>query len=66
MGGGKSLKNAADAMQGEGEIEVNMIQVNQISILIKDSGKGIPSKMHKTIFELIHHQERDGVGFIIG
>ena len=46
------LKNAADAMQGEGEIEVNMIQVNQgVSILIKDSGKGIPSKMHKTIFE---------------
>ena len=29
-----------------------MIQVNQgVSILIKDSGKGIPSKMHKTIFE---------------
>ena len=46
------LKNAADAMQGEGEIEVNMTKVNQgVSILIKDSGKGIPSKMQKTIFE---------------
>ena len=46
------LKNAADAMQGEGEIEVNITKVNQgVSILIKDSGKGIPSKMQKTIFE---------------
>ena len=34
----KIFKNAADAMQGEGKIEVNMTKVNQgVSILIKDS-----------------------------
>ena len=46
------IKNAADAMQGEGKIYLNIEkQQNNIVIKVKDNGKGIPSSIQKTIFQ---------------
>ena len=46
------FKNAADAMQGKGIIEVQINKVNSgTSILIVDCGKGIQSHVQKNIFE---------------
>jgi signal transduction histidine kinase len=37
------LKNALDAMDGKGSIQITMSQENnQLNILVKDSGKGHP------------------------
>ena len=46
------LKNALDAMQGKGEIDVN-IAANDKSVMIdvSDTGKGIPKNNWKSIFE---------------
>jgi nitrogen-specific signal transduction histidine kinase len=45
-------KNAIDAINGEGKIQIKLIEENQkIIIDITDSGKGIPKSRHKTIFE---------------
>ncbi|HRS53836.1 MAG TPA: HAMP domain-containing sensor histidine kinase [Bacteroidales bacterium] len=44
-------KNAVDAMNGEGIIEIEIIIVNKFVYLdIKDTGKGIPRRQFKTIF----------------
>jgi signal transduction histidine kinase len=46
------IKNAADAMEGNGNIYLNMEkQQNSIVIKVKDNGKGIPSSIQKTIFQ---------------
>lgn len=46
------IKNAIDAMQGKGNIDVQLIDVkSEIQILITDTGKGIPKNLHKKIFE---------------
>lgn len=46
------FKNAIDAMQGKGNINVTLIsEVSEIQILIEDGGKGIPRRFHKKIFE---------------
>ena len=46
------MKNAADAMEGQGKIYFS-IKTNSSDIIINmtDGGKGIPSSMQKTIFE---------------
>jgi signal transduction histidine kinase len=46
------LKNALDAMQGKGEIDVNIV-ANDKSVMIdvSDTGKGIPKNNWKNIFE---------------
>lgn len=45
-------KNAIDAMNGEGSIEINVIDEIQVSYIdIRDTGKGLPSKLHKRIFQ---------------
>ncbi|MFC2138643.1 ATP-binding protein [Bacteroidota bacterium] len=44
-------KNAIDAMKGEGDIEMNLVENEKnIYIDIKDSGKGISKTKYKTIF----------------
>ena len=45
-------KNAADAMNGKGQIIINAIKIKdgRIAIDIEDSGKGIPKSQIKTIF----------------
>ncbi|MDO3693926.1 HAMP domain-containing sensor histidine kinase [Wenyingzhuangia sp. chi5] len=46
------IKNAIDAMQGKGNIDIQLINNNSgIQILITDTGKGIPKNLHKKIFE---------------
>ena len=46
------IKNAADAMEGNGNIYLSIEkQQNSIVIKVKDNGKGIPSSIHKTIFQ---------------
>ncbi|GGF63318.1 sensor histidine kinase [Wenyingzhuangia marina] len=46
------IKNAIDAMQGKGNIDIQLININSgIQILITDTGKGIPKNLHKKIFE---------------
>lgn len=46
------LKNALDAMEGEGHIELKVRRTgNQACIDISDSGKGIPSQVGERIFE---------------
>ena len=46
------IKNAADAMEGNGNIFLNIEkQQNSIVIKVKDNGKGIPSSIQKTIFQ---------------
>jgi two-component sensor histidine kinase len=46
------LRNALDAMDGEGTIEVNTYnEHNNLFIDITDSGKGISAGLHKTVFE---------------
>lgn len=45
-------KNAVDAISGEGEIKVEIIDNNKfVFIDISDTGKGIPRTKHKTIFK---------------
>ncbi|MGY5355390.1 sensor histidine kinase [Wenyingzhuangia sp. IMCC45467] len=46
------IKNAIDAMQGKGNIDIQLNNIHTgIQILITDTGKGIPKKLHKKIFE---------------
>jgi signal transduction histidine kinase len=45
-------KNAVDAMEGKGTLEVSVHGTPEwVHIDIKDNGKGIPSNQLKTIFE---------------
>ncbi len=45
-------KNAVDAMEGEGSLDIQVHEsTGSVHIDIKDSGKGIPSHQLKTIFE---------------
>jgi signal transduction histidine kinase len=45
------IKNAADALEGEGEISISKKeQTGQIHIWIKDNGKGIPTADQRKIF----------------
>lgn len=46
------VKNAIDAMKGKGDLKVNVIDDNKyIRIRVSDTGKGIPKKDFKRIFE---------------
>ena len=57
------LKNAADAMKGEGEIIFKTTDVQQfLYIDITDTGKGIAKKNHKTIFDPGYTTKKRGWG----
>lgn len=46
------IRNAIDAMQGKGAITLEFFERDTyLELLISDTGKGIPKKMHKKIFE---------------
>jgi signal transduction histidine kinase len=46
------LKNALDAMDGKGSIQITMTQENKLlTILVKDSGKGIPNSQWRKVFQ---------------
>jgi signal transduction histidine kinase len=57
------LKNALDAMDGEGKIEVDATSDNShVFIDISDTGKGIPKSKFETIFEPGYSTKRRGWG----
>ncbi len=46
------VKNAIDAMKGKGQIKIDILQNDKfVQIRVTDSGKGIPKKQFKKIFE---------------
>jgi signal transduction histidine kinase len=46
------VKNAIDAMQGKGVIEIDVIKQNSYALVtVSDTGNGIPKRLHKKIFE---------------
>lgn len=46
------VKNAVDAMRGRGKLSVRIEEdAKQVKILVSDSGKGIPKKQFKSVFE---------------
>jgi signal transduction histidine kinase len=46
------VKNAVDAMEGEGELRATLgTEGNKLYIDLSDTGKGIPKSQHTTIFE---------------
>ena len=57
------MRNALDAMQGKGNIVVNIYeQPNHICLDISDTGKGIPANKHKKIFEPGYSTKKRGWG----
>ena len=57
------VKNAIDAMQGKGKIEINVVQENSNAIItISDTGKGIPKRLQKKIFEPGYTTKKRGWG----
>ena len=57
------LKNALDAMDGEGKIDVDVTSdINHVIIDVTDSGKGIPKNKFDTIFEPGYSTKRRGWG----
>jgi signal transduction histidine kinase len=57
------VKNSIDAMKGEGRIEVRIVYTEtQAIILVKDSGKGIPKKLFKRVFETGYTSKKRGWG----
>jgi len=56
-------KNAIDAMKGEGSLTIEVTdELQQVYIDVTDTGKGIPSKLHKTIFQPGYTTKRRGWG----
>lgn len=56
-------KNAIDAMNGKGELEISLTtKQNQIHIDIRDTGKGIPKSRFKTIFNAGYTTKKRGWG----
>lgn len=57
------IRNAVDAMEGEGWIKVHVMdQVQYVYIDIEDNGKGIPRGKQKTIFEPGYTSKNRGWG----
>ena len=57
------IKNAVDAMEGSGSITVTTSLVNGIAELsVTDTGKGIPRKNHKTVFNPGYTTKKRGWG----
>lgn len=57
------VKNAIDAMEGEGALTAQIgTEGNYLFIDISDTGKGIPKSMHKTVFEPGFTTKRRGWG----
>jgi len=57
------VKNAIDAMLGKGELTIKILQENSNAIIsITDTGKGIPKRLFKKIFEPGFTTKRRGWG----
>jgi len=59
------VKNAIDAMKGKGKLSITVKQENSTAkILVTDSGKGIPKRLQKKIFEPGYTSKKRGWGLI--
>ena len=58
------IKNAVDAMGGEGRIEINIIPGSDYKVFvdINDTGKGIPASKMKTVFNPGYTTKKRGWG----
>lgn len=57
------IKNAIDAMEGEGTIDIDIKDSTQVLYVdIKDTGKGIPKSKYKTIFNPGYTTKKRGWG----
>jgi len=57
------VKNAVDAMSGKGKITININEDQKyVTIDVSDTGKGIPKKMFKTIFNPGYTSKQRGWG----
>jgi len=57
------VKNAIDAMQGRGKIVINVTKENSNAVItISDTGKGIPKRLQKKIFEPGYTTKKRGWG----
>ncbi|TXC85090.1 sensor histidine kinase [Luteibaculum oceani] len=57
------IKNAVDAMQGSGKIDINLQSKGaEVIIDITDTGKGIPANKQKTVFEPGYTTRKRGWG----
>ncbi|MCF6349531.1 MAG: HAMP domain-containing histidine kinase [Flavobacteriaceae bacterium] len=57
------IKNAIDAMQGKGKLDLTLkLHLNNVEILITDSGKGIAKNQFKKIFETGFTTKKRGWG----
>jgi len=57
------VKNAIDAMQGKGELTINVGRENSNAIVtVTDTGKGINKRLHKKIFDPGYTTKRRGWG----
>jgi len=57
------IKNSIDAMRGKGDIYISIEEGAQdVSIFVRDSGKGIPKRMQKSIFNPGYTTKKRGWG----
>ena len=57
------VKNAIDAMEGKGNIELTITETNNhVKIHISDAGKGIPKNLHQKIFSPGYTTKKRGWG----
>lgn len=57
------VKNAVDAMEGEGKISIELSSKNnQVVLDVSDTGKGIPSNKFKSVFEPGYSTKKRGWG----
>lgn len=57
------IKNAVDAMEGSGKISIEALHVGKRAVVnVTDTGKGIPRKNHKTVFNPGYTTKKRGWG----
>lgn len=57
------IKNAIDALEGFGEIHVQAVRSGEVdTIVVRDSGTGIPPGLRESIFELFYTTKARGTG----
>jgi two-component sensor histidine kinase len=57
------LRNALDAMDGQGKIEVQVkADAHHVELEVSDTGKGIPASKHKTVFQPGYTTKKRGWG----
>ena len=57
------VKNAIDAMGGKGRLEIEVMRDSNYAVItVSDTGKGIPKRLHKKVFEPGYTTKKRGWG----